>query len=80
MFEMASGFTEAGALGGGVVVGVIVVGVLILAFILGARRKEREPSPDGILLPPRDAVAALIEPPGLRPEVGLLGPVDGSAP
>ncbi|TDU04987.1 hypothetical protein EDD99_3470 [Streptomyces sp. 846.5] len=30
----------------GVVVGVLIVAVLILAFVLGARRKDREPVPD----------------------------------
>ncbi|MFC1420900.1 hypothetical protein [Streptacidiphilus cavernicola] len=45
MFELASKYTEAEALGGGVVIGVIIVGALILAFVLGARHYEWEPSP-----------------------------------
>jgi Family of unknown function (DUF6479) len=46
MFLLAAVITGAAAVTVGVVAGVVVVVVLIGAFVLGARRKEREPSPE----------------------------------
>jgi LPXTG-motif cell wall-anchored protein len=58
MYLVASPLTGAEAVTIGVVLGVIIVLVLIVAFVLGARRKEREPSPELEPLPPnRDSWA-----------------------
>ena len=46
MFLAASSLTGAEAVTTGVAVAVVLVAALILAFVLGSRRKEREPEPD----------------------------------
>ncbi len=68
MFLLAAGITSTAALTVGVVLCVVVVLVLIGAFVLGARRKEREPSPELEPLPPeRDSWATPVSTTGRAP-------------
>jgi hypothetical protein len=68
MIIQASMFTNTEALSMGAVVGTIIVIALILAFVLGARRKDREPEPEqSPHSPERDAWATPISTPGHAP-------------
>jgi hypothetical protein len=46
MFLLATSFTGAEAVTVGVVIGAVVVVALIVAFVFGAKRREKEPVPD----------------------------------
>jgi hypothetical protein len=75
MSEIASVFTDSEALSMGLVVGVIIVAVLILAFVLGARRHDRELEPDwDPHSPQRDAWATPPTTPGHAPHGDATAP------
>ncbi|QMU74531.1 hypothetical protein GXW83_00735 [Streptacidiphilus sp. PB12-B1b] len=68
MYLLATPFTGAEAVTIGVVIGVVVVLALTLTFVLGARRREREPAPDlEPRAPHRDSWATHPSTPGRAP-------------
>ena len=68
MLLLAAGINDTAAQIVGGALGVIIVLVLIVAFVLGSRRKEREPAPDlEPHTPERDSWATLPSTPGRHP-------------
>ncbi len=76
MFLLAANISSTGATVIGAVVGLVIVAALIVAFVLGSRRKEKEPVPDlDPMNPVRDSWATPRFTPGHEHHGDPLSPV-----